>query len=172
MATLNLNLDEAEKEYNESGSGYDLVPDGWYEAMVLKSDVVTSQGGAVIAKFEFGLLDEGYEKRKIWDQFCLTNKDGGKNTIGRGQVSKLGKALGKGGLVSDTSELHDGAFMIKVSTQKGTGINPKNGLPYGDKNVVKDFKSVEGAFKTAESNFNNNKAGGTSQYDDEGDINF
>lgn len=60
---------------NVSGGGFELVPDGGYNARVAKIEKKTSQAGNTYLAFEFAISDEGTLKnRKLWENFPLTPK--------------------------------------------------------------------------------------------------
>lgn len=134
MADLE-NFNAAEVEPNQA---FDLIPDGWLEAMITESemkDTRDSQGRYL--KLTFAILDERFKNRNLWDNLNLKNANPTTVQIARGQLSAICRAVG---VLSprDSSELHNLPLMIKV----GHKLRNDTGEP---QNVIKGFKAREGA---------------------------
>lgn len=110
-----------------TGTDFEPIPVGWYEARVSNSVVETAKSGnGTLLKLTFEILDPKYPNRKVWDQFWLEHTNPMARQIGRGRLSALCKAVGRPGMVEDSEELHDVPFLLKLGIEKSEGYEPKN----------------------------------------------
>jgi hypothetical protein len=127
----------------EPNKAFDLIPDGWYEAMIVESErkSTKAQTGEYIA-LTFALLAEPFksQNRKLWDNLNVKNPNDKAVQIARGQLSAICRAVNV--LVPrDTSELHNLPLLVKVGTEVG-----------GDgvvRNKIKGYKPRDGAVAAA-----------------------
>lgn len=113
----------------------ELLPAGEYAVILIETDLVTKDSGAVQFKFCVQVTEGAYQNRRVYSHENYTKKDGTPNSIGRGMVSQICRCVG---VMSpkDTSDLHHKRLVAKVGVGQSDGYDPKN--------VVKGFKPYEG----------------------------
>lgn len=123
MGNLDLDLDTIE----EVKMDFDPLPKGEYLAEVTNSEVVpTKRGDGMILKLTFDVLEGDYKDRKIFASFNIANPSEKAQQIGRGQLKDLCIALGKSGIVNDSTELHGIPFRVRVKIETSEGYAPRN----------------------------------------------
>lgn len=121
------------------------LPDGWYQAKVVKSDLNdTKDGSGKYINNQFEILGPSYQGRMVFGMINIVNGGPKKDTvesIGQGQLRALMLA---GGLtrVGDTDQLVGIECEIKLGLDKA-----QNG--YEAKNVIKAFRAIEGSKRPA-----------------------
>lgn len=124
-----LNFDARTVEPNQ---GFDCIPAGEYDAVIVGSEVkATNAGTGKYLKLELQILNGQFQNRKIWDQLNLWNPNAKAVEIAKGTLSSLCRAVNVL-TPNDSSELHGKPVRVKLGIQKSD--------EYGDRNVVKDYK--------------------------------
>lgn len=134
MADLG-NFDASTVEPNQA---FDLIPDGWVEAMIVESETKTTAAGTgEYLKLKLALLDPRYPNRFLWDNLNLKNPNEKTVQIARGTLSAICRAVNVL-KPRDSSQLHNLPMLIKVGHEqrKDTGEM---------QNKVKGYKAKEGA---------------------------
>ena len=133
MGNLQFDVDE----YEPKNMNFDPLPKGRYLAMISSTEVKpTSNGAGMLLKLEFDILEPGFEGRKVFDHLNIKNPSEKAEQIGRGMLSALCRALGKLGIVDDSTELHDLPLIISVKVEPASG-------EYEAKNKVNGFYPAE-----------------------------
>jgi hypothetical protein len=125
-------LDGFDARTVEPNQGFDVLPAGEYDAVIVNSEVkTTSAGDGRYLKLELQVLNGPFQNRKVWDQLNIWNQNAQAVQIAKGQLSAICRAVNVL-TPQDSSELHNKPLRIKVAV--------KRDAEYGDKNVVKAYK--------------------------------
>ena len=105
--------------HDTTQNDYSELPNGIYELEVESSDVVpTKAGDGTLLKTTMVVLrPEAYEKRKLFGQYNLENKNPTAQEIGQKQFASLCRAIGVRD-VEDSEDLHFKAFTVKIGLGK------------------------------------------------------
>lgn len=131
----NLNFNSAEVEPNTMD--FTPLPPGKYLAQVIESEVSQTSKGGEMLKLTIEILDENFKSRKVWTNLNIVNDSEKAQQIALGMLSALCRAVGKVGVVSDSSMLHEKPFLV------GLGIDPGNVQYPEPRNKVTGFFPVE-----------------------------
>ncbi len=116
----------------EPNVGFDVMPAGEYDAVIVASEVKpTSKGDGKMLKLELQILNGTFQNRKVWDNLNIWNPNAQAVTIAKGTLSAICRAVNVL-TPNDSSELHNRPLKIKLKVEK----DPE----YGDRNVVKGYK--------------------------------
>jgi hypothetical protein len=125
-------LDGFDARTVEPNQGFDVMPAGEYDAVIVASEVKpTSAGDGKYLKLELQILNGQFQNRKVWDQLNIWNPNAQAVQIAKGQLSALCRAINVL-TPQDSGELHNKPLRIKLAVKKDA--------EYGDKNVVKAYK--------------------------------
>lgn len=134
MAFLNQEFVAAELP---QGNSYEVLPEGWYNAVISKADVqATKDGTGQYIKVRYDITGPTHQGRVVFGNLNIRNASVKAEEIGRQQLGEIMRAIGLA-KVTDTDQLIGGNLLIKVS------IRPANGQ-YGEQNEVKGFKAMGG----------------------------
>lgn len=121
----------------EPNAGFDVLPAGEYDAVIVASEVkATSNGDGKYLKLELQILNGQFQNRKVWDQLNIWNLNAQAVQIAKGTLSAICRAIGVL-TPNDSAELHNKPLRIKLAVKKDA--------EYGDKNVVKAYKPRQAA---------------------------
>ena len=138
MADIGGDFDAASVEPQQA---FDIIPDGWYEAMIIESEMKpTAKGDGERLAITFQILDPRYKGRKMWDGLNLKNPSAQAVQISLGMLSAICRAVNVL-KVRDSAELHNLPLMIKIGTEK----NQDNEI----RNKIKGYKARDGAAHAA-----------------------
>ena len=120
MATLN--FDAAKFEIEEEKDGFEPIPEGFYHAVAIDSELKeTKAGTGSYLQFTFEIIDEGkWKGRWVWDRFNLSNPNPRAVEIAQENLAKFCSAAGLS-KVSDSFELHHRPIKIKVMQRDWNG---------------------------------------------------
>lgn len=123
----------------EPNQAFDLIPDGWVEAVISESEKKpTAKGDGKYLKLTLTIVDERYPNRLLWDNLNLENPNQKTVQIARGTLSAICRATGVLVLRDPSgSELHNLPMLVKV------GHEERNDRPGEWKNVVKGYKAKD-----------------------------
>lgn len=132
MARLNFNR----KNAPESTSSFDLIPDGFYRAEIVASEMKqTKAGNGSYISLRFKLDgNPKYDGRQLFCNLNIDNPNPKAVEIAQRQLADIMECCGVQE-VEDSEELHGKPMLIKVRTRKGNG-------QYEDQNEIKGFKPV------------------------------
>ncbi len=113
------------------------IPDGWYRAEIKKAELkATKDGNGQYINVQYSILGPNFAGRVVFDIINVRNASATAEQIGLAGLKKLKLAIGLPSL-TDTDQLVGRNLEIDVKTQKSAD--------YGDKNVVKAYRSPEGS---------------------------
>lgn len=114
---------------------FELLPNDWYEAMIINSDVLQNNAGTGrYIKLEFEIVSGKYQNRKIFTNLNIEHPNANVAAFGRSDLTKICRAI-KVEKLFDTCSLHNLPMMIKVAVAADKGRN--NEL----RNVIRDYKA-------------------------------
>lgn len=131
-------LGDFDAEQVEPSRGFDLLPKGWVEAMIIESDSTEKDAEHKRVSFTYQIVDQRpeFKNRKLWHGLNLKNPSAEAVQISRGQLSSICRATGvqKPG---DSTALHNLPHMIMIGQKlrKDTGEM---------QNVINDWKPKGG----------------------------
>lgn len=129
-----LNFDANQVEPN---AGFDVIPAGEYDAVIISSKVEpTKKGDGKLVNLELQILSGEFQNRKVFDRLNLWNPSQKAVEIARGTLSAICRAVNVL-TPKDTSELHGKPLRVKVAVSD----DPQ----YGKRNEVKGYKPRNGA---------------------------
>jgi hypothetical protein len=133
MARLNFNT----KNAPERETSYDLLPDGWYQAEIVASEMKqTKAGNGSYISLRFKLDgNPSHDGRQLFCNLNIDNPNPKAVEIAQRQLADIMDCMGLSE-VEDSEELHGKPMLIKVRTRKGTG-------GYEDQNEIKGFKPAQ-----------------------------
>lgn len=116
-------------------TGYDIVPAGWYNAMVDESSIKpTNDGTGTLLNVRYNILDGQYQGRKIFGRFNIRNANAMAQEIAYRDLSALAHSVGVLE-IQDSEQLHGKALKIKVKVRPA-----KDG--YEESNEITSWKNV------------------------------
>lgn len=106
----------------------EVLPLGWYPAKgITESEVKgTSKGGTLLA-----ITVELQNGRKVWHNFNIVNENQAAVEMAYADMAALCGALGIQQQVTDTQQLHNRPFDIKLRVEQSEGYDPKNVISKG-----------------------------------------
>lgn len=109
------------QDHDTTQNDYAELPNGTYELEIESSDVAeTSTGSGTILKTTMVVIrPEQYEKRKLFTNYNLENRNPTAEKIGQQQFASLCRAIGVDA-VEDSEELHFKAFTARVALGKAS----------------------------------------------------
>jgi hypothetical protein len=124
MAKLNIDLSNVDIG-PDSGSGFELIPEGTYVAKVIGSELSptkslnpqTKKPRGQVLELSWQLQSGPYERRIIWDKITLVHEEPRTQKIGREQWKKALRAAGIDHSPRDSSEIHEIPVKIRVKTK-------------------------------------------------------
>lgn len=125
------------EELPESG-GYDLLPAGWYNATITKSELKsTKNSDGQYIKLRCDVSGPTHQGRVVFGNLNIQNRSADAERIGRQQFGDLLRAIGIT-RIRDTDELLGGHVQIKV------GVKEDKTGQYEPQNDIRGFKPLEG----------------------------
>ena len=133
MAKLDINLGNVDAK-----KSFDPIPAGWYTAEITGSEMhPTKAGNGHYLKLEFTVLDGDDAAtigRHLWTNLNLDNPNQAAVDIAYSELKGICDAIGHGGVVGDSEELHGAPMEIKVSIREDTSGK------YQPQNEIKDYR--------------------------------
>ncbi len=139
MAQIPGNFDTDEEIQDEA-----LLPNGNYLFEIVDSEYCVSKhnSSSTYIKIVFdGIAGSPSDGCRIWQNFTHQNANPTAVRMGKKSFKKLCKAVGLGGKVSDTSQLHGRRVLGTTVIEKGSG-------GYADKNQFSDYLAANSAGST------------------------
>ena len=116
----------------EPTTGFDCVPAGDYDVVIMTSEMKTTKDGSgQYLKLEFAILNGQFQNRKIFTNLNLVNKNETAVKIGKANLSAICRAL-QVLTPNDSSELHGKPMTVRVTIRKSD--------EYDDQNEIRSFK--------------------------------
>lgn len=109
---------------------FELMPPGEYRVVLSEASWADTARGGVMLKMTMDVQGGQYQGRKVWDNLQRSCPGSPKaEQIGRGQITRLCRALGKPNGFRDPGELLGRPFAVKLKLEPGSsGYGPKNRL--------------------------------------------
>ena len=121
------------------GDDFTPLPDGWYNASVMKSEIKqTNAGDGTMLKLEFvldGSDGPGFKGRKVWTNLNLINKSAKAVAIANRDRAALCAAVGLPPDIGDSEQLHYKPLQIHVKVKPASG-------QYKAGNEVKGYRAL------------------------------
>lgn len=123
------------------GKSYDLVPEGWYNAAIVKSELKdTTAGTGKKIDVRFDITGPTHQGRAIFTTINIRNPSQRAEEIGRQQLGEIMRAIGLS-QVQDSDQLIGGQLQIKVKVREPSAEDKAKG--YTDsRNEVAGYKSI------------------------------
>jgi len=124
------------EEEQPAGDGFAPLPVDWYPVEIEKSEIrdnAAKNGKYIYA--ELTVLGDKFANRKLFSRITLVNLNETAVSIGRRELSQLGKALGLK-VIDSTDQLIGGMLQVKVK------VTHEDGYPPG--NEVTAYKAIDG----------------------------
>lgn len=119
----------------ESAGGYQPIPNGVYNATVGEVDLRNTRSGTgQYLSVQLDILDEPYDRRKVWANLNIVNPSEKAQAIGRSQLKAMALSAG-------ITELQDTDDLIGAIVKVVLGIDKEDST----RNVVKGFEYSEEA---------------------------
>jgi len=115
----------------EPDVGFEAIPAGDYDAVIVSSEVKASSTGGQYLKLELQILNGPYQNRKVFTNLNLWNSSEDAVKIARANLSAICRAVNVL-TPQDSSQLHNKPLRIKVVVKQ----DPQ----YGPRNEIKGFK--------------------------------
>lgn len=126
------------------GRSYDLIPEGWYNAVISKADLgQTKAGNGQKIDVRFDITGPTYQGRAIFTAINVRNPSQKAEEIGRQQLGEIMRAIGLS-RVQDTDQLVGGQLQIKVKVKVPSDEDKARGYTES-RNEVGGYKAVAGS---------------------------
>lgn len=126
----------------EPQDSFEPLPAGWYPVMITDSEFKpTKAGTGQYLQLEYQVIEGEYEGRRVWDRLNLNNPNTTAVEIAQRALSAICRAVGVL-TPSDSTELHDRPFEVKLSVKPAKG-------EYEPTNEVKGYRAIGGAEEAA-----------------------
>lgn len=131
MASLNFDATTVQPD-----TGFELLPAGWYNAMIDESDIrPTNNGAGAYLQLRFSVIDGQYQGRKVFTRLNIRNANQTAQDIAYKQLSAIAHSVGVL-QVQDSSQLHGIPLKIRVRIRK----DPSG--QYEDQNEINGYKNI------------------------------
>ena len=125
-------------ELPESDGNYDLVPAGWYNAIINKAEIKNTKAGTgQYIAIRYDITGPSHQGRVVFGQLNIKNPNSQAEEIGRKQLGEVMRSIGLA-RVTDTDQLIGGNLQIKVGIKEADG-------QYEASNQIKGYKAINGS---------------------------
>lgn len=122
---------------DEMPSGeYDVIPAGWYQVMIVKTEGKNAKNGGWYVAIRFEIFGPTHAGRNVWSNLNLKNANSEAVRIACQNLGEINRALGLS-MIKDTEEWHGRSLEIKLVI--------KNDSTYGEQNDVKGYRAIDGS---------------------------
>ena len=104
--------------------GFEPLPQGKYNAMVIESAVKDSKSGGQYIELVCQVLDGAHVNRKVWHRLNIVNDNPKAENIARKDLAVLMINLGLPPQMVDTQELHGKPFLMGLKIRPAEGEYP------------------------------------------------
>lgn len=126
------------------GRSYDLVPEGWYSAVISKADLgQTKAGNGQKIDVRFDITGPTHQGRAIFTAINVRNPSQRAEEIGRQELGNIMRAIGLS-QVQDTDQLVGGQLQIRVKIKVPSDEDKARGYTES-RNEVGGYKAVAGS---------------------------
>lgn len=128
----------------EPQSDFEVIPAGWYKAMITDSESKeTKSGTGEYLQLRFDIIEGEYENRVLFARLNLVNQNQTAVDIAQKQLSSICRAVGVM-QPNDSTDLHDFPMMVKVKIRPA-----KDG--YEASNDISAYEAADGSAAPAPS---------------------
>lgn len=125
-------IKEIEEQFKGEMDGFGLVKDGTYTVQIVNSETKdTRDGTGKYLKLDFQVLGPEFAGRRIFENLNFKNKNRTAEVIANRKLKAILQACGLTE-VSDSAELHNIPFEVKIGTRPAEGA-------YEAQNIIKDI---------------------------------
>lgn len=117
----------------EGNGKYEVIPEGWYEAVIKNAELKNSKSGGQYINIRFDVIGEKYAGRVVFGTITIRNNNPIAEGIGKKQFGQLLLAIGIDEC-DDTDILLNHKLKVYISIQKSE--------QYGDKNEVRKYMAL------------------------------
>jgi len=111
--------------------GFEPLPQGKYNAMVIESTVKdTKAGTGQYLELVCQVLDGAHVNRKVWHRLNIVNPNPVAENIGRKDLAILLINLGLPPKFGDTNEMHGKPFVMGLKISQRDGYEPSNDVSF------------------------------------------
>ena len=128
---MQFSFDASGIDTSDDRGGFEPLPKGKYNAMVIESTVKdTKAGTGQYLELVCQVLDGEHINRKIWHRLNIVNPNPVAENIGRKDLAVLMMNLGLPPQMGDTQELHGKPFIMGLKISQRDGYEPSNDVSF------------------------------------------
>ena len=128
---MQFSFDATGIDTSDDRGGFEPLPQGKYNAMVIESAVKdTKAGTGQFLELVCQVLDGAHVNRKIWHRLNIVNPNPVAENIGRKDLAVLMINLGLPPQMVDTQELHGKPFVMGLKISQRDGYEPSNDVSF------------------------------------------
>ena len=127
---MQFSFDATGIDTSDDRGGFEPLPQGKYNAMVIESAVKDSKAGGQYVELVCQVLDGKHINRKIWHRLNIVNDNPVAENIGRKDLAVLMINLGLPPQMVDTQELHGKPFVMGLKISQRDGYEPSNDVSF------------------------------------------
>jgi len=128
---MQFSFDATGIDTSDDRGGFEPLPQGKYNAMVIESAVKdTKAGTGQYLELVCQVLDGAHVNRKIWHRLNIVNPNPVAENIGRKDLAVLMSNLGLPPQMGDTQELHGKPFVMGLKISQRDGYEPSNDVSF------------------------------------------
>ena len=127
---MQFSFDATGIDTSDDRGGFEPLPQGKYNAMVIESAVKDSKSGGQYLELVCQVLDGAHVNRKIWHRLNIVNPNPVAENIGRKDLAVLMINLGLPPQMVDTQELHGKPFVMGLKISQRDGYEPSNDVSF------------------------------------------
>ena len=122
LAPLGFNPAEVEN----MGDGFKVLPPGIYTVIIVESEVAdTKNSGGKLLNLTYQVVDGPYMGDSLTDRINIVNKSDVAQKIGLSQLKNICEAIGHGGQLKDSTQLHGKPLSVKIGIESFTNKEGK-----------------------------------------------
>ena len=127
---MQFSFDATGIDTSDDRGGFEPLPQGKYNAMVIESAVKDSKAGGQYVELVCQVLDGKHINRKIWHRLNIVNDSPKAENIARKDLAVLMINLGLPPQMVDTQELHGKPFVMGLKISQRDGYEPSNDVSF------------------------------------------
>jgi len=128
---MQFSFDATGIDTSDDRGGFEPLPQGKYNAMVIESAVKdTKAGTGQYLELVCQVLDGAHVNRKVWHRLNIVNPNPVAENIGRKDLAVLMINLGLPPQMVDTQELHGKPFVMGLKISQRDGYEPSNDVSF------------------------------------------
>jgi len=137
---LGIKIDTEKESKNFTGE-FQVVPPGWYTAVIVKSELKTTKAGTgKYVEFVNEIQGGDFNGSTVIDRLNIINQNETAQNIGRASLSAIAVNIGHKGELMNTDVLHGRPYQIKVAIQEFKSNNTGEMLK---SNTIRDYRAAK-----------------------------